>query len=126
MADPLFGAGIHLSGPWAAGFSAASRVRFLDAVRSVPRLTRFVWGLAWSADYRALLGALLSQLAYAVTGALGLVAVNNVLIGLMTSGPTIDRVRTVHGRDGGVRAAGGSLSTSIGLHPSSQPAANTC
>jgi ATP-binding cassette, subfamily B, bacterial len=93
VADPLFGAGIQLSGPWAAGFSAASRVRFLDAVRSVPRLTRFVVGLAWSADRRALLGALVSQLGYAVTGALSLVAVNNVLIGLMTSGPTAGRVR---------------------------------
>jgi ATP-binding cassette subfamily B protein len=93
MTDPLFGAGLQMSGPWAAGFSAASHVRFPDAVRSIPRLSRFVLGLAWRADPRALLGALVCQLAYAAASAIGLVAINTVLVGLLASGPTADRIR---------------------------------
>jgi ATP-binding cassette subfamily B protein len=93
MTDPLFGAGIRMSGPWAAGFAAASRVRFRDAVRSVPRLARFVLGLAWRADRGALLAAAGSELLYAATSAVGLVAINTVLIGLVSAGPTADRVR---------------------------------
>jgi ATP-binding cassette subfamily B protein len=93
MTDPLFGAGIKLSGPWAAGFAAASRVRFLDAVRSVPRLSRFALSLSWRADRTALLTAVASQLGYAATGAICLVAINSVLIGLVSTGPTADRVR---------------------------------
>src|SRR5262249_35621054 len=61
--------------------------------RSLPRLTRVVLGLAWRADRGGLLAAIVSQLAYAAASAIGLVAINTVLIGLMAAGPTADRVR---------------------------------
>jgi ATP-binding cassette subfamily B protein len=112
MTDPLFGTGIQLSGPWAAGLSAASQVRFRAAIRSLPQLIRFVLGLAWRADRAASLTVVVSQLAYATTSAIGLVAINNVLIGLMAVGPTADRIRAAAPflLAAGLLAGAGSLS----------------
>jgi len=93
MSDPLFGPGIRLDGPWVAHFTAASNAGFWRTARGLPRLAGFAVRLAWSADRWALVGAGIAQVVQAVMGAVGLLAVNQVLIELLASGPTPDRVK---------------------------------
>ncbi|MFF0264404.1 ABC transporter ATP-binding protein [Kribbella sp. NPDC004536] len=93
MSDPLFGAGIRIAGPWAEHFSAAARVGLWASVKRLPQLTRLAVGTAWSADRAGLVGAVLAQVVQAVLVAAGFLAVNQALIGLLTSGPTVQRVR---------------------------------
>lgn len=92
MADPLFGAGIRLGGAWVAHLSAGSEAGLGTTLRAVPRLTGFAMRTAWRADRGAVLVAAAAQLVQAGAGAVGLLAVNRLLVGLLSAGPTPERV----------------------------------
>ncbi|MFE5946647.1 ABC transporter ATP-binding protein [Streptomyces sp. NPDC056480] len=93
MRDPLYGSGIRLNGSWVSHVSTASRVGFWTTASALPSLARFAVGTAWRADRWALLAVSVSQIAQAAVNVFGLLAVNEVLIGLLAAGPTPERVR---------------------------------
>jgi ATP-binding cassette, subfamily B, bacterial len=93
MGDPLFGSGIRMNGAWANHMSASAEVGFWATARVTPTLTRFAIGLAWRADRGVLIAAAMAALVQAGMGALGVLAVNEVLARLLSADPTADRIQ---------------------------------
>jgi ATP-binding cassette subfamily B protein len=69
------------------------RLSFGHMASELPRMMGMVLRTGWQTDRRALTGVVLAQLGQGVTAAWGLVAVNSVLTGLFSQGPTADKLR---------------------------------
>jgi ATP-binding cassette subfamily B protein len=78
---------------WDAHSVAMANVRFSAMARRLPAIIRQAIRLAWRANARDTLFALVLNLCTGVATAFGLLATRGVLQALFASGPTLDRVR---------------------------------
>ncbi|GLY01799.1 ABC transporter ATP-binding protein [Actinoplanes sp. NBRC 101535] len=78
---------------WLTGTEEAANTTFLRMLRRLPRLLREAWLLAWRAGRRTTAAVLVLQVASGAAAALGLISVVGVLDGLLSAGPTPERVR---------------------------------
>ncbi|MFJ1747630.1 ABC transporter ATP-binding protein [Streptomyces sp. NPDC088116] len=88
----LFGGRLKGSWGWTVHEGARLRTSFWTILRQIPRLTGHTLSLAWRADRPALIVVAVAQLGQAAATAFGLLATNQVLVSLFTSGPTADRI----------------------------------
>ncbi|MFF8789421.1 ATP-binding cassette domain-containing protein [Streptomyces sp. NPDC015125] len=89
----LFGGRLRWDQSFIEHEGAVARMRFGQMAAALPRMVGVVLRAGWTADRRALIGLVVSQIAQGVTAALGLVAVNGVLNQLFADGPTADKLR---------------------------------
>ncbi|WP_343241977.1 ABC transporter ATP-binding protein [Streptomyces sp. SID13666] len=89
----LFGG--RLRGDW--GFTTHEgvvlNVTFFSVLRQLPRMVGQTSAMAWAVDRTALIAVVIAQLGQGAAGAFGLLAANQVLLGLFAGGPTGDKVR---------------------------------
>ncbi|MFD0353981.1 ATP-binding cassette domain-containing protein [Streptomyces sp. NPDC127110] len=78
---------------WSVHDGAAASATVRQVLVRLPRITALIGRLAWQADRRATLAAVVCQLASAAMTAFGLIASVRVLQHLFAEGPTPDRVR---------------------------------
>jgi ATP-binding cassette subfamily B protein len=78
---------------WLTSTEEAANTTFLRMVRRLPRLLRDAWVLAWHAGPGTTAAVLLLQVAAGVASAVGLLSVVGVFDGLLSAGPTPERVR---------------------------------
>ncbi|WP_157436659.1 ATP-binding cassette domain-containing protein [Actinospica robiniae] len=114
--DPLFGSGIVFQMGWARHHTAVAEASFAQLARRLPQLIRICLGLGWRADRRALLAMLVFQSATGIATAFGLLATNQILIRLLSAGPSPARARAALPSLilVGVAAAGGALLSAAG------------
>lgn len=89
----LFGGPLRYDMGWSQHADAFMELNFRAMVTRLPSLLASSFRLAWKADPRAARVVLVSELARGGAQAVSLLAVNNVLGRLMTSGPVEDRLR---------------------------------
>jgi ATP-binding cassette, subfamily B, bacterial len=79
-------------GHWEAHNADVAATTFIVMMRQMPRLVAQALGLSWQASRRDTLLAIGLQLVAGVLTAAGLLATTDVLTGLFSAGPTVDRV----------------------------------
>ncbi|WP_371674775.1 ABC transporter ATP-binding protein/permease (plasmid) [Streptomyces sp. NBC_00289] len=92
--DPLFGAGIQFTDGWSRHGFEGLKIGFWAMIRRIPRLVAFAVTTGWRADPIALPIVVIAQLLQGLVTASGLVAANQVLVGLLAAGPTSQRLRS--------------------------------
>ncbi|MCB5164418.1 ABC transporter ATP-binding protein/permease [Streptomyces bambusae] len=78
---------------WSVHDGAAASATVRQVLTRLPKIIALVGRLAWKADRRAMIAAVVCQLASAAMAAFGLIASVGVLRHLFAEGPTPDRVR---------------------------------
>jgi ATP-binding cassette subfamily B protein len=78
---------------WLTSTEEAANTSFWTMVRRLPKLLGEAWLLAWRADRFTTASVAVLQIASGAASALGLISVVGVFNGLLTAGPTPERVR---------------------------------
>ncbi|MBL7487328.1 ABC transporter ATP-binding protein [Frankia sp. AgB1.9] len=81
------------SSAWRKHEKTMERTGVRTMVKRLPGLLRLAWSLAWEADRNGLIALVTVRVVAGLVEAAGLLAVAGALSGLLTAGPTPDRVR---------------------------------
>jgi len=81
------------TGAWSKHTKTMERTGVRTMARRLPGLLRLAWSLAWEADRPGLIALVTVRVVSGLVEALGLLAVAGALTGLLSEGPTPDRVR---------------------------------
>ncbi len=92
-ADSLFGGRLAYDMGWSKYELAGMDMGVWAVARRLPHMVGRACRLAWHADRRALLAVLGCEVGRGTAAAFGLLATNEVLVELLSSGPTADRLR---------------------------------
>jgi ATP-binding cassette subfamily B protein len=79
--------------PWRKHEKTMERTNVRTMARRLPGLLRLAWSLAWEADRPGLIALVTVRVVSGLAEAAGLLAVAGALTGLLSAGPTPDRIR---------------------------------